>query len=179
MADERKRWQDPSTILKSAGVREGMTLADLGCGPGFFTLPMASFVGNHGTVYAVDANPVMLEHLRENLAKARGAGRRVRIVESDVCDTGIPTGSVDLAFFANILHDVDDKASFLKEVRRICRRGAMAVDVDWKRVRTPHGPPLEIRLGAVECRRILSEGGLTILRRFDAGPYHYGLMCRR
>jgi ubiquinone/menaquinone biosynthesis C-methylase UbiE len=49
----RKLLQNPQKILKPF-IKEGMTVADLGCGPGFFTIEMAKMVGNNGKVTAVD-----------------------------------------------------------------------------------------------------------------------------
>ncbi|MDA4123014.1 MAG: class I SAM-dependent methyltransferase [Thaumarchaeota archaeon] len=178
MSDERREWQDPEAILESAGVAKGMTVADLGCGPGFFTLPVASIVGPSGLVYAIDSSPTMLRHLRRSIKAAGVSKRAFRIIEADVSRTGIPAATVDVALFANVLHDIDDKRSFLEEVRRICRKGAAVVDVDWKKSRTESGPPHRIRLSASEARTILSENGFCVLRPFEAGPFHYGLVFR-
>ncbi len=178
MSDERREWQDPEAILQRAGVAEGMTVVDLGCGPGFFSLPMASIVGASGRVYAVDSSPTMLRHLRRAIKVAGVSRGPIRIVEADVSRTGIPAGTVDVALFANVLHDIDDKRSFLEEVRRICRKGAAVVDVDWKKSRTESGPPHRIRLSASEAKTILSENGFRVVRPFEAGPFHYGLLLR-
>lgn len=177
MSDARRGWQDPVAILKSVGIEKGMTVADLGCGPGFFTVPLASIVGREGTVYAVDASPEVLERLRESL-KLEEQRWAVRIMQADVSRTAVPTSSVDVAFFANVLHDIVDKAAFFGEVKRICRPGGSAADIDWKKTPTEYGPPLEIRLTEDESRRLLSENGFKFVRRIDAGPYHYGLVCR-
>jgi len=48
MSEERKQWHNPETILKNIGVVKGMTMADLGSGPGFFTIPMAKATGEKG-----------------------------------------------------------------------------------------------------------------------------------
>jgi ubiquinone/menaquinone biosynthesis C-methylase UbiE len=178
MSEERREWQDPEAILGRVGVAEGMTVADLGCGPGFFTLPIASIVGARGLVYAVDSHPTMLRHLRRSIEGAGMSRRKIEVVEADVSRTGIPGGSVDVAFFANVMHDIDNKRPFLEEVRRICRSGAAVVDVDWVKVPTELGPPLEIRLSAEEARKILSENGFRVVRSIEGGPYHYGLVCR-
>ena len=56
-------WQDPEAILRSAGIGKGMTVADRGCGPGFFTLPLASMMGDSGRVFAVDSRRPPAEKL--------------------------------------------------------------------------------------------------------------------
>ena len=70
MSAARKEWHDLETVLKNIGIEKGMTLADLGSGPGFFTIPMAQATGEKGTVHAIDSDPTMLEHLQENIAKS-------------------------------------------------------------------------------------------------------------
>ena len=57
----RKLLQNPEKILKGL-VQEGQTAVDLGCGPGFFTLPLARMVGESGRVIAVDLQSKMLDH---------------------------------------------------------------------------------------------------------------------
>jgi ubiquinone/menaquinone biosynthesis C-methylase UbiE len=177
MSEARREWQDPVAIGERIGIKKGMTVADLGCGPGFFTLPIASMVGEKGKVYSVDSSPAMIKHLRENVSRLGPEKHAVKVVMADVSKTGIPTRSVDVALFANILHDIEDKKAFLAEVARICSPGATVADIDWKKVPTEAGPPLEIRLSERESREILFDGGLSVVRKIEAGPYHYGLVC--
>ncbi len=178
MSDERKKWHNPETILKSIGIKNGMTVAELGSGPGFFTIPMAQITGETGIVYAVDSKQAMLNSLKENIAKSDVNPKIVKIENSDVCHTGIPKESVDLVFFANVLHEVEDRKAFFQEVRRISKPTACIIDVDWKKIQTEHGPPLKERLSKEEAKQILSENGFTIIKQTDVGPYHYELICK-
>ena len=174
--DDRSRrgWQDPERILKSAGVRRGMTVADLGCGSGFFTIPLGSMVGEAGKVFAVDSRPAAHERLRENLNSVTRSV--VRTVQADVSKTSIPSGSVDAAFVSNLLHDIDDKAEFILEVRRMKPTGRLVV-VDWRRIEMEFGPPLEIRLDEKSVRETLKAGGFEITDIRKPGPYHYGFVA--
>lgn len=179
MSSERREWQNPEEIIKGIGIRRGMVVADLACGPGFFTIPIAATVGIEGKVYAVDSNHRMLDHLRANLKRSKVAQRVVKVIEANVTHTGIPSESVDVALFANIVHDLDDSAAFLREVKRMTKNDSLIVDVDWQKVRTEQGPPFEIRLTEEQSRKILSTNGLKVARTIDAGPFHYGLVCKR
>ncbi len=179
MSKERREWQDPEEIIKRIGIRRGMIVADLACGPGFFTIPIARKVGKDGEVYAVDSDDRMLDHLRANLEKSRVAQGVVKAITADVSDTGIPSRSVDVALFANIVHDLDDVATFLREVKRIGKNDFTVVDIDWQKIHTEHGPPFEIRLTKEESIRILSRNGLKVTSTIDAGHFHYGLICKR
>jgi len=160
------------------GIKKGMTMADLGSGPGFFTIPMAQITGETGLVYAVDSNQTMLNSLKQNVAKSGLNPRIIKILKSDVTRTGIAEESVDIVFFANVLHEVEDRKSFFQEVRRISKSTALIVNVDWKKIKTEHGPPLKERLSEDEAKKVLSENGFTVVRLTDAGPYHYEIICK-
>ena len=178
MSEERKQFHNPETILKSVGEIKGMIMADLGSGPGFFTIPMAQQTGEDGLVYAVDSNQVMLSSLKENIAKSGVNPKVIKIINSDVCNTGIPSESVDLVLFANVLHEVEDKKAFFQEIRRISKPTAYVIAVDWKKIQTEHGPPLKIRLSEDEASSVLVENGFSVAKQIDVGPYHYELICK-
>jgi ubiquinone/menaquinone biosynthesis C-methylase UbiE len=178
MSEERKQWHNPENILKLAGASKGMIMADLGSGPGFFTIPMAQIVGENGLVYAVDSDQHMIDSLKKNIVNLGVNSKVIKFVNSDVCHTGIPKESVDLVIFANVLHEVDNRKAFFQEVRRISKLTANIVDVDWKKIQTEHGPPLESRLSEYEAIQVLSESGFTVVKQTNAGPYHYELIAK-
>ena len=178
MSDARKEWHDPQIVLGAIGIMKGMTLADLGSGPGFFTIPMAQMTGENGIVYAVDRDPTMLKYLQENIAKAGLNEKIIKIVNSDVASTGLSKNSIDIVFFANVLHEVSDKTAFFQEVKRICKPSAKVVDLDWKKIKTDHGPPLQERLTEREAAKLFSENGFTIIKEMNAGLSHYELICK-
>ncbi len=174
-APSRREWQDPEAILRSAGVKIGMTVADLGCGPGFFTLPLASMVGDSGRVFAVDSRPAALEALEGVMQP--GARTVVKPVQADVSKTGIPSGSVDIAFVSNVLHDIVDRAGFMHEVKRMLKPTGRLVVVDWRRVEMDFGPPLQIRLDEESAKGILEAGGFEVTATLKPGLYHYGFVA--
>jgi len=176
MSKERKRYHDPVTVLESIGAKPGMVMADLGSGPGFFTVPMAQLVGEKGLVYAVDGNQAMLNALTENLANAGVNPKVVKIINSDVCSTGIPDTSVDLVLFANLLHEVADRKAFFRELLRIAKPEACIVDLDWKKMETEHGPPMKERLSEAEASCVFTENGFSVVKQIDVGPCHYELI---
>ncbi len=178
MSEERKQWHSPETILKEIMITEGMIIADLGSGPGFFTIPIAEMTGEKGLVYAVDSDQAMLNGLEGNIAKSEVNPNIIKIVKSDVCHSGIPKESVDLVLFANVLHEVQDKKAFFQEVRRIAKPTAYIVDVDWKKVQTQYGPPFKDRLSEEEAKGVLAENGFSTIKQIDVGPYHYELICK-
>ncbi len=103
-------------------------------------------------MYAVDNNQEMLNSLKENLANSGFDKSLVKIENTDICHTGIPDKSVDVIFFANVLHEVDDKTAFFQEIKRISKPTALIVDIDWKKIQTERGPPLKERLSEEETK---------------------------
>lgn len=95
-------------------IKEGQTALDLGCGPGFFSLPMAEMVGETGKVISVDIQEEMLQMLRD---KSESAGLKSRIIphKSQPDKIGI-SEMVDFALAFYMVHEVPDKKSFLSEV---------------------------------------------------------------
>lgn len=177
MSDERRSYQNPLKISKIIGVRRGMTVVDMGCGPGFFTLPIARLVGRRGLVYAVESNPTMIKHLRTSIRKAGATGARIRVLRSDVSETKIPAASADLVLLARILHDIEDKRAFLREVRRVCKPTGKVVDLDWKKIRMRHGPHFGILLSKRRSSKIFETNGLHVVGSFNPGKYHYGIVA--
>ncbi|MGC1389836.1 MAG: class I SAM-dependent methyltransferase, partial [Bacteroidales bacterium] len=106
----RKLIHNPSSILKPF-IKEGMTVADLGCGPGFFTLEMARMVGKNGKVTAVDLQEGMLDIVRK---KVSGTDLQ-NIIEFHNChDNKIGLAKTfDFILVFYMLHEVPDQSAFL------------------------------------------------------------------
>ncbi len=158
----------PERLLRSLGLKEGDTLADVGCGPGFFTIPAARIVGPEGTVYAIDTQQEMLESLKE-----RNPPPNVVPVKSGEHSMPIEGGSADMALAAYVLHEAEDKALFLSEVKRILRKGGKAVIIDWKKQSEEHGPPVEERITEGEAEGFLAGAGFSRMETASLNESHY------
>ncbi|HEY2414172.1 MAG TPA: methyltransferase domain-containing protein, partial [Pirellulaceae bacterium] len=66
--DNREQEERCSLMLANLGVKRGMTICDMGCGNGFYTLQLAKMVGDNGKVYGVDIQPEMLTFLQRRAA---------------------------------------------------------------------------------------------------------------
>ncbi|MDA4131174.1 MAG: class I SAM-dependent methyltransferase, partial [Thaumarchaeota archaeon] len=139
-------------------------------------------IGRSAKIYAVDASPTMLKNLVQNLRSSipDEIFKKVLMINADVNKTTIPDGDVGLVLFAQILHDIEDQKGFFDEIKRIANLECRFVNIDWHKTETAGmGPPLEIRLSENESRQILKQNGLRVVRALNAGPYHYGLVCKR
>lgn len=109
----RKYIHNPYKIIGDY-IKEGQTVLDLGCGPGFFSLAMAEMVGEKGRVISVDIQEEMLQMLRD---KSERAGLKSRILPHKAQSDKIGISQmVDFALAFYMVHEVLDKKSFLREV---------------------------------------------------------------
>jgi ubiquinone/menaquinone biosynthesis C-methylase UbiE len=109
-------------------VAEGDTAIDLGCGPGYFTLPLARLVGRSGSVIAIDLQPKMLALLDERARRA-GLAARIRTYACSATTLGV-VATADFALAVCMVHEVPDAASFLREVHGLLRPGGRLLLVE-------------------------------------------------
>jgi len=113
----RRFAHNPRKIL-APHVREGMTVLDLGCGMGTFTLDLARFVGPSGRIIAVDIQPRMLKEVEKRATKAGLLDRiEMRLAGDDGAWTEGLSGKVDFALAFFMVHEVPDVPGFLALVR--------------------------------------------------------------
>lgn len=110
----------PGVILEPF-VRAGDTVADIGCGPGFFTLPLARLVGHGGRVLAVDRQEGMLAVLKRRAIRA-GLDERILAHRCPAGIIGYP-GPCDFVLAFYMVHEVPSIPGFLREVRAMLRPG--------------------------------------------------------
>lgn len=177
---QKRQFVDPQQVLQAVGLAEGMIFADFGCGAGYYTIPAAEMVGEHGRVYAVD---ILKSSLQDIQGKAKIEGlRNIQYVWADLEISGstkIPADSVDIVFLAHIINQSTAHPSILEEARRIIKPDGLIVVVEWKKVKIPFGPPLEKRVPREEAIKVAQTVGLRLAQEFSAGNYHYGLVFKK
>lgn len=114
-----RRWfQHPRKILK-AFIREGMTVLDVGCGPGFFTIEMARMVGESGRVIAADLQEGMLRKL-ENKIKATELKNRIILHQCADNRIGLEE-KIDFALAFYMVHEIRNQDAFFRELAAILK----------------------------------------------------------
>ncbi len=163
-------WLDPA-----AGIDP---VAEIGCGYGTFTVPIARTV--RGEVYAFDIEPAMIVRAGEN-ARACGLSN-IRFHLRDVLEsgTGLPEGSITTVLLFNILHSSLNRL-FLAEAARVLRRSGFVRIIHWRKdIETPRGPNRDDRPDAAS---ILEDArGLGLHQDGDPRilePYHWGMCLRK
>jgi SAM-dependent methyltransferase len=125
LASPLRRWaQDPDRLL-SPHVRPGMTVLDVGCAMGFFSLPLARLVGPGGRVVCVDVQERMLRALAKRAARAALSERlEPRTCAPDTLGLGDREGTFDFALAFAVVHEVRSPERLFGELRRALKPAA-------------------------------------------------------
>lgn len=122
---------NPYKLLKAAGLKPRQKVLEVGCGPGFFTIPAAKIVGEKGRVYTLDVNPVAVETVRRKIEE-KGL-KNVEVILADASETGLPDESVDVAFLFGVIHALDDVDAVMREMHRVLKEeGVLSVQKSWR-----------------------------------------------
>jgi len=141
----------PHDLLKEAGLKEGMTCVDMGCGTGVFSIPMAEIAGNSGKVYGVDDSSDLLDYLSE-----KNPPTNLLLIKADVRDTGLESSTADFCLLAFILHEINDHEKLLAEAYRLLKPGGIITVVEWRADRDTKGPPKDIRLSRDDLKQLFN-----------------------
>ena len=125
---ERDRWQMPDQVVSALGLKKGEVVADIGAGSGYFTMRLARAVGPQGKVYAVDIVAKALDFIERQARKEQLSN--IELIVSRKDDPLLPPSSVDVAFFCETIHEIDDRVPFYRKVRAAMKKAARMVLID-------------------------------------------------
>jgi ubiquinone/menaquinone biosynthesis C-methylase UbiE len=122
-------WPKESRTLAQFGLRDGMSLLELGGGPGYVTQQLLEMLPN-GQVTVVERDPVLIERAA-NYLKGKG-DEHLRIIEGSVMDMPLPDSSFDFAFGRLVFQHLPDPVGAAKEALRVLKPGGKLVidDID-------------------------------------------------
>ncbi len=167
----RRSWYNPEAILKATDIHKGSVFADVGCGEGFFTLLAAQTVGETGKVYAIDVDGSAIEKLKR-MAAEKGL-KNVHAIAGKAEDTVFCAECADRVFYSMVLHDFHDPVKVLRNAKQMLKPSGLVVDLDWKKLEMPFGPPVQIRFSEQQAQTLMMQAGLKVDSVKEAGRYHY------
>jgi ubiquinone/menaquinone biosynthesis C-methylase UbiE len=160
----RKLFQNPARIL-APHVKPKMTVVDIGCAMGFFTIPAAEMVGENGRVLAVDLQPKMLEKLKKRAAKAKVADRiETRVCPADSVGLSDLASQVDVVLAIAMVHETPNPERLLAELSRCLKPEGRLL------VAEPRGHVSAAAFG--DTLGWAAAAGLTTLSRPEIGKSH-------
>ncbi|MBN1613730.1 MAG: class I SAM-dependent methyltransferase [Deltaproteobacteria bacterium] len=112
-------FRDPYKALEAAGLEPGQKVMEVGCGPGFFTIPASRVVGEEGGITAIDVNPLAVEHVRQ---KVKEQGRtNVEVLLTNVTQADLPPQSFDLIFLFGLARPIGGVEAILDSAHRLLK----------------------------------------------------------
>ena len=167
----RKMLQPPVKVIADSGIKRGMTILEIGCGSGAFTIEAARTAGQQGKVYALDMQEDMLGKLRTKLSSPGNSDiRNIEIINKSAYDLQFEADSIDLIYMVTVLQEVPDKPRALAQIKRVLKpTGILAVseflpdpDYPWRST----------------TERMLSQAGL-IFDAFSGNLWSYTVRFRK
>lgn len=171
---------DPARVISQIDVALGATVADFGCGSGYFSFEFSRVVGPDGRVYALDVFPQALEAV---LGQSKLMGihnivtKRANLEREGGSTLGL--ASVDWVILKDMLFQNEHKDIIIAEMARVLKPGGHAIVMEWNPKASAIGPDKKLRIDPEELKTLLLASGLSLEKNFPAGGYHYAFLVKK
>ncbi len=171
----RAEWQKPEKTIASLGSLKGKTVADIGAGTGYFSFPIAQQAQK---VIAIDIDQRFLDYIAQKKESQKiGANIETRLTKPD--SSGLKPGEADMVLIVDTYHHIEGRIDYFKKLKKCLSKDGVLVIIDFKKMETPMGPPVEMRLAEDEVESELKSAGFTIVSADkDLLPYQYIIKAR-
>jgi ubiquinone/menaquinone biosynthesis C-methylase UbiE len=170
----RDQWQKPHEIITALSLRPTDVVADIGAGTGYLSVRLARHL-TEGTVYAVDAEKNMVQHLAER-AKASGIAN-LRPILADATSANLPE-KVDIGILLDVYHHISNRQDYFKRLADSLKPGGRVAIIDF-RPDSPVGAPKEMRIPADQIKAEMSAAGYRLASTYDFLPYQNFLVFQK
>lgn len=126
----RAELEKPEVVLQAMELREGMNVAEIGAGTGFFSRRLAKAIGPKGKVYAEDIQPEMLDLLKQYAAK-EGIKNIVPVLGTET-DPKLPLGKIDRVLLVDVYHEFQKPEPMLAALRKVLAPGGTITLVEYR-----------------------------------------------
>ena len=167
----RDAWQMPDRVISALGLRRDSVVADVGAGTGYFSVRLAKAVPA-GTVYAVDVEHAMLEHIRKR-ATAEGL-KNLEPVHATSTSPNLPKPA-DVVLIVDTYHHLPNRATYFADLRKSLAPGGRVAIVDFRKD-SPEGPPREFRFDAAQIVDEMKQAGYRLEAQHDFLPRQHFLL---
>ncbi len=168
-------------VLPVLKLKPGDNVADIGAGTGAFSLPFARTVAPSGKVYAVDIDPGLLDYIAQKAKKENV--ENIQTVKGEFSDPKLPARDVDLGFFHDVLHHIENRQAYLKALGTYIKPTGRIALIEMNRddPKTPHRNNAEMLLSKDEVKNWMAAAGFYPSEEFDVfgNPKWFIIYARR
>ena len=158
----------PEEVITALALRDNAAVADLGSGPGVFTIPLAKRL-HRGVVYAVDVEPRQLDELRKRLVKEH-LDNVVPVLASS-STPHLPPEQIDLILLVDTYYHLSDRVAYFSELRHALAPGGRLAILQ-HRMNAPGATAGTVDEPISQMHQELESAGYTMLSKFNFHPYH-------
>ena len=154
--------------MKQLDILSGQVILDAGCGSGYMSKEFSKLLKHTGKVYVLDPDEATIEKLKKETT-----GTNIETIVGDISRrTQIEGASIDLVYLSTVFHgfSIGEIGGFQKEVKRLLKPDAILAIVEFKKIKTPFGPPLEIRYSPEELKDAITLKPKSLV---EIGEYFY------
>lgn len=175
--ESRVREEDCETLLKALNVQTGQVICDMGCGNGFYALPLAKLVGAKGKIVAVDIQREMLGLLRDRAREEKL--RNIKLLHGDVADPHLEPNSCDLVLMVDVYHEFSHPEQMLAAIRHSLKPTGRVALVEF-RAEDPNVPikPLH-KMTKEQILKEFEPNGFRLAEEFDKLPWQHLMFFER
>lgn len=149
---KRAKWQKPEIVIEKLGKINGKTIADIGAGTGYFSRRLAQ---KGAKVLALDVDSLFLDYIDKNSADSLNIVTRKIPFNSPQLDSA----EVDAVVIIDTYHHIESRYDYFRDVWRGMKAGGQLMVVDFKKEKTPEGPPVDMRIEGFKLMRELQDAG--------------------
>lgn len=158
--ENRVIWQKPDLVLDLMGELESKTVADIGAGSGFFSTRLARIAKK---VIAIDIDPQVVSDLDSirQMELPESVQDRLEPRLTEPSNAGLKKGEADVVLIVNTIIYIPDRISYLRKLLEGVADGGKVIIIDFKKKRTPVGPPNQIRIPSYQIEEDFYQAGYT------------------
>jgi 2-polyprenyl-3-methyl-5-hydroxy-6-metoxy-1,4-benzoquinol methylase len=169
--ETREQEENPSVVLKQLGLKPGMVVCDLGCGNGFYSLPIAKAVAPKGKVLAVDIQAEMLQLLSRRSIEEKV--ENIDMILGTVVDPKLPEGEVDMILLVDVYHEFSNPEQMLAAMRKALKPTGVIALVEF-RGEDPTVPILPLhKMTKAQITKEYKANGFKLDSEFDGLPIQH------
>jgi ubiquinone/menaquinone biosynthesis C-methylase UbiE len=160
--------QRPRELIAALGIKPGMTVVDLGTGPGYMLPPLSEAVGPKGVVIGQDVFRDFLDKARERTSELKN----IVFVQGTDKSTALPEKTADLILVLDVYHHLDYPEQTLAELRRTLKPGGRLAIVEYHKndIAMNGGAKEHVRLAEADAIAEIERNGFRLVSKSDFTP---------